>query len=472
MPVQVTSSSPPLEAVPFVRREAQMPDELIRRLSRPVPRYTSYPTAPHFHEGINSATYARWVRELPHDVPLSLYLHIPFCDRLCWFCGCHTKQVLRYEPIAAYLVPLVAEIRKVAELLDGRGRVTAIHLGGGSPSMLKPADLLGLAATLQSAFAIEGQPEFSIEIDPNDMTPDRYAGFAAAGVNRASIGVQDFDPKVQAAINRIQTPEQTRAVVDGMRAAGVTSVNLDVLYGLPFQTLDSLQRTIGEVLSMRPDRIALFGYAHVPWMKTHQKMIDESALPDVVARYRQAEAAAAQLIAAGYVAVGMDHFALPSDGLAIAAQSGALHRNFQGYTTDDATALIGLGASAIGVLPQGYVQNVTATGQYMRQVSEGGLALVRGVALTPDDRLRRYVIEQLMCNFEVSLGDLRSRFGPLADALVGEIAAFCAHDKEQLASFDGRRLVIAPARRAFVRLVAAAFDTYLVQGERRHSLAV
>lgn len=449
-----------------------MDDLLIRRLSRPVPRYTSYPTAPHFHQGIDSATYSQWLRELPGETPLSLYLHIPFCDRLCWFCGCHTKQILRYEPIAAYLPTLTAEIRKVAELLNGRGRVTAIHFGGGSPSMLRPPDFVELATVLRSSFGIVGEPEYSIEIDPNDMTADRFTGFATAGVNRASIGVQDFDPKVQAAINRIQTPAQTRAVVDGMRAVGVASVNLDVLYGLPFQTLDSVRGTIEEVLSMRPDRVALFGYAHVPWMKSHQKMIDEAALPDVVARYRQARAAAAQLTAAGYVAVGMDHFALPADGLAVAARAGTLRRNFQGYTTDDAIALIGLGASAIGVLPQGYVQNVTPTGEYMRLTSTAGLPVARGVALTADDLLRRHVIEQLMCNFELDIGDLQTRFGEGADGLVHEVEEYCATSTDQLASFDGTRLTIDPARRAFVRLVAAAFDTYLVQGERRHSLAI
>ena len=449
-----------------------MPVELAERYAKPVPRYTSYPTAPHFHAGIDDGVYRQWIEELPDDASLSLYLHVPFCDRLCWFCGCHTKQVHRYSPVGRYLSALHAEIEGVAKLLAGRGRVVAIHLGGGSPSMLTPGDLVALNALLRDRFVVSGNVEFSIEIDPNDMTADRFTGFATAGVNRASIGVQDFDPKVQAAINRIQTPAQTRAVVDGMRAVGVASVNLDVLYGLPFQTLDSVRGTIEEVLSMRPDRVALFGYAHVPWMKTHQRMIDEAALPDVVARYRQAQAAAAHLTAAGYVAVGMDHFALPADSLAVAARAGTLHRNFQGYTTDDALALIGLGASAIGVLPQGYVQNVTPTGEYMHLISTAGLPVARGVALTADDLLRRHVIEQLMCNFELDIDDLRLRFGEAADGLVREIEEYCATSTDQLASFDGIRLTIDPARRAFVRLVAAAFDSYLVQGERRHSLAV
>jgi oxygen-independent coproporphyrinogen-3 oxidase len=314
--------------------------------------------------------------------------------------------------------------------------------------------------------------EFSIEIDPNDMTPDRYDGFAAAGVTRVSIGVQDFDQKVQQAINRIQTIEQTRAVVDGMRARGVHSVNLDVLYGLPFQTEASLEATVGAVLDMAPDRIALFGYAHVPWMKTHQKMIDETALPDVVSRYHQSRLVANRLIAAGYEPIGIDHFALPRDGLAVAARAGRLHRNFQGYTTDDAPALIGLGASAIGSLPQGYVQNAVPTSDYMRRAQSGGLATVRGVELSSDDRMRGHVIEQLMCNFEVDVTELQLRFGGACGPLVDDMRALYAMDGEGLVSFDGDRLAMTERGRPFVRAIASVFDAYLEAGKQRHSVAV
>lgn len=449
-----------------------MLDALVVRLSKPVPRYTSYPTAPHFHEGVDSDTYKAWLQKVPADTPASLYLHIPFCDRLCWFCGCHTKQVLRYEPIAAYLKALSREIETVGSLLGRRERVTQIHLGGGSPSMLVPADMVSLAAELRKAFRMDESVEFSIEIDPNDMTPDRYGGFKAAGVTRASIGVQDFDPKVQHAINRTQTVEQTRAVVDSVRSVGVDSVNLDVLYGLPFQTEASLEGTIDAVLGMLPDRIALFGYAHVPWMKTHQKMIDEANLPGIVERYRQSRLAADKLIAAGYEPIGLDHFARPDDALAIAARSGRLHRNFQGYTTDGAPALIGLGASAIGSLAQGYVQNTVPTGEYMRQVQDGGLATARGIELTDDDRMRGFAIEQLMCNFVVEISDLEERFGQASAGLVGDMRALCAEEEEGMVSFDGRRLAMTERGRPFVRTFAASFDAYLRQGSARHSAAV
>jgi oxygen-independent coproporphyrinogen-3 oxidase len=449
-----------------------MSEDLIRRHTRAVPRYTSYPTAPHFHAGIDSDTYAGWLAALPATTPLSVYVHIPFCDRLCWFCGCHTKQVLRYDPIAAYLPALHKEIATVSTLLAGRGKATALHLGGGSPSMLAPADLLALADGVRQQFSTVGDMEFSIEVDPNDMTDDRYDGFAAAGVTRISIGVQDFDEKVQRAINRLQSVEQTRAVVDGVRARGVRSVNLDVLYGLPHQTTESLLRTIDLVLDMRPDRIALFGYAHVPWMKTHQRMIDEAALPNLTERFRQSQAAAARIVAAGYRSIGIDHFALPSDSLAVAAASGHLHRNFQGYTTDAAPALLGFGASAIGGLPQGYVQNVTATGQYLKAIETTGLVVARGVALTEDDRTRRWVIEQLMCNFAVPIAELTRLFGATGKAVLEEMYNAVLCDGDGLVTFDDEAYTVTELGKPFVRTIASAFDTYLAAGLGRHSAAV
>jgi oxygen-independent coproporphyrinogen III oxidase len=449
-----------------------MSEELIRRHARAVPRYTSYPTAPHFHAGVDGHTYSGWLSALPAATPLSIYMHVPFCDRLCWFCGCHTKQVLRYDPIAAYLPALHKEIATVSGLLAGRGKATALHLGGGSPSMLTPPDLLALADGVRQQFSTASDMEFSIEVDPNDMTDDRYDGFAAAGVTRISIGVQDFDEKVQRAINRLQSVEQTRAVVDGVRARGVRSVNLDVLYGLPHQTTAGLLRTIDLVLDMRPDRIALFGYAHVPWMKTHQRMIDEAALPNLTERFRQSQAAAARIVAAGYRSIGIDHFALPSDSLAVAAASGHLHRNFQGYTTDAAPALLGFGASAIGGLPQGYVQNVTATGQYLKAVETTGLAIARGVALTEDDRTRRWVIEQLMCNFAVPVADLTRVFGVTGKAVLEEMYNAVVCDGDGLVTFDGETYAVTELGKPFVRTIASAFDTYLAAGLGRHSAAV
>lgn len=444
---------------------------LIERLSAPVPRYTSYPTAPHFHAGVDARTYERWLSEIAPQATLSLYLHVPYCDRLCWFCGCHTRHTLRYRPVADYLKALIGEIGWVGARLAGRGRVTAIHLGGGSPTMLAPTDLARLGDSLRHAFAVSPQAEISIEIDPNGLGADRIAAMAAFGLTRASVGVQDFDPRVQRAINRPQSFGQTRAVIDALRAHGVRSVNVDALYGLPHQTLASIGRTMGRVLALAPDRVALFGYAHVPWIKAHQRMIDEAALPGTVARFRQAAAAGARLVAAGMVPVGMDHFARRGDSLALAAEAGTLRRNFQGYTADDAEVLIGLGASAIGRLPQGYVQNLVATGGYLEAVRAGGGAVAKGFALGEDDRLRAHVIERLMCRFSVTRAELAAR-SPGGAALFDLAREIAAGDEDGLATVSGGTFSITDRGRPFVRSIAARFDAYLGAGTARHSAAV
>lgn len=445
--------------------------QLVDRYSAPVPRYTSYPTAPHFHAGVDAQTYGQWLAALPQDATLSLYLHIPYCDRLCWFCGCHTKHTLRYEPVADYLLALYAEIDWVAERLDGRGLVTAIHLGGGSPTLLTPDDLIALKARLAARFTIAPGAEISIEIDPNDIDDGRYDAMAAFGLTRASIGVQDFDPVVQKAINRLQSFEQTAGVVEAMRARGVHSVNLDLLYGLPHQNEAGLARTVEQALSLSPDRTALFGYAHVPWMKPHQKMIHDAALPGRHARFAQAQLAALMLVDDGMMPIGFDHFAKPSDSLAIAARNGRLRRNFQGYTDDAADALIGFGASAIGQLPQGYVQNITATGEYRKAVLAGQGATARGVPVTADDRLRRHLIETLLCRFALGPADLVAH-GKAGRALYEQALGMALADRDGLLEVVGDEVAVTPTGRPFVRAIAARFDAYLDLGAARHSLAV
>jgi oxygen-independent coproporphyrinogen-3 oxidase len=451
--------------------EFPMQSDLIERYSAPVPRYTSYPTAPHFHAGISAQTYARWLGEVADDATISLYLHIPYCDRLCWFCGCHTKHTLRYEPIAHYLEALHAEIDWVADQLGGRGVVTAIHLGGGSPTMLTADDMAILKARLAARFTIAPHAEISIEIDPNDLGEDRFDAMAAFGLTRASVGVQDFDERVQRAINRLQSFEQTRHVIDSVRARGVHSVNVDVLYGLPYQTLDSIEATIAQVLSLAPDRTALFGYAHVPWMKKHQQMIPDEALPDIHARFAQSQLAAGLLNAGGLQSIGFDHFARPTDSLALAAAAGRLRRNFQGYTDDRADMLIGLGASAIGQLPQGYVQNITPTGDYQKSVLAGGGATTRGFALTPADRLHGFAIEALLCRFALRRDELR-QFGAAGETLFDAAGIIAATDPDGLTRADADCFSVTERGRPFVRAIAARFDTYLATGAARHSLAV
>jgi oxygen-independent coproporphyrinogen-3 oxidase len=444
---------------------------LIDRHSAPVPRYTSYPTAPHFHAGVDGETYARWLAEGPPDASVSLYLHVPFCDRLCWFCACHTKQVLRYEPIAAYLEALHAEIATVAAHL-GRRRVTAIHLGGGSPTMLAPDDIDRLGEALRLAFSIDEECESSLEVDTNDVDPAKLDAWRRFGITRASFGVQDFDPAVQQAINRYQSFAQTAEAVAGFRQGGVRSVNLDVLYGLPHQSTETLAGTLDQVISLAPDRIALFGYAHVPWMKKHQRLIDEARLPDRHQRFAQARLGAAMLSGAGYVPIGLDHFARPEDGLARAQDEGRLRRNFQGYTTDTADMLVGIGASSISRLPQGYTQNVTATADYKRTALAGRLPIVRGYALTEADKAAAWVIEELMCAFGFSADRLRQLFPAEAEPLVAEAEALVLSDADRFVRREGARFLVTERGRPFVRTIAARFDRFLKRSEQRHSIAV
>ncbi|UXT57301.1 oxygen-independent coproporphyrinogen III oxidase [Agrobacterium fabrum] len=449
-----------------------MNTELLRKYSGAVPRYTSYPTAPHFHEGIDDTTYRGWLGALNHRNRISLYLHIPYCDRLCWFCACHTKHTLKYEPIAVYLEALKQEIATVGALVSPDAVVSAVHFGGGSPTMLKPDDMVSLMDCLRRHFTFGLDPEISVEMDPNDLDDSRYDALAAVGMSRASLGVQDFDDKVQKTINRIQSFQQTKSVVDAVRARGVHSVNCDILYGLPFQTCETLKKTVGQIVSLNPDRVALFGYAHVPWMKKHQSLIPEDALPDIAERYRQMTMAGEMLKQAGYRAVGIDHFAKPADTLCQAVEAGALRRNFQGYTTDTADALIGLGASSVGRLPQGYVQNMVATGKYQRMVGEGGLAAVKGIELSQDDHLRSHVIERLMCDFSIDLSDMQHRFGKVSHSVRDQAQQFAAGDRDGVVRLDADVFAVTEVGKPFVRHIAAIFDTYLGNGRGRHSVAV
>jgi oxygen-independent coproporphyrinogen III oxidase len=446
--------------------------DLLTKYSAAVPRYTSYPTAPHFHSGVDCGKYSHWLAEVASGQSLSLYIHIPYCDRLCWFCACHTRHTLKYAPIKAYLDALFFEIEQVGGLVSANTKVVEVHLGGGSPTMLKPDDMIALMAQLRAHFSFAEHVEVSVEMDPNDLDEGRFDALAVIGLTRASLGVQDFDPRVQRAINRIQTFEQTKSVVEAVRARGVTSVNCDILYGLPHQTEETMEKTVGDILSLAPDRVALFGYAHVPWMKKHQTMIAEDTLPGAGQRFEQMSRAASMLRDAGYQATGIDHFALPNDSMATAAREGRLRRNFQGYTTDVADALIGLGASSISQLPQGYIQNMAATGEYQRMVKAGGLAAVRGIELSIEDRARACVIEQIMCEFGFSFSEFRSAFPHHAELIISEAKQFAGGDRDGLCTIETGYFALTQVGRTFARSVAAVFDSYLSSGKARHSIAV
>jgi oxygen-independent coproporphyrinogen III oxidase len=437
-----------------------------------VPRYTSYPTAPHFHAGVNADMHRLWLSALPKNLPLSLYLHVPFCDTLCWFCGCHTHVVNRYSPVSTYLGALLCEIATVAAIIGPDHPVSHIHWGGGSPTMLSPADIAALAAAVRAAFCVSDRAEFAVEIDPRGLTDETIAALAAAGLTRASIGVQDLDETVQRAINRVQPHEVTRSAVERLRAAGIAAINIDLVYGLPHQTESGVAQTIERTLELEPQRFAVFGYAHVPHFKKHMNLIKPETLPDAAARLAQFELAHRLLSAAGYVPIGLDHFALPDDGLAKAQAAGTLARNFQGYTDDAAPALIGLGASSISALPQGYVQNVPDVPEYRKAVEANMLATIRGVALSDDDVLRRAIIARLMCDLSVDLDAIARPFGKSAADFRAELDRLVELQGQGYVEIDGARIAVPAAARYGVRLVAAAFDRYLHQGGAIHSVAV
>lgn len=443
---------------------------------RRLPRYTSYPTAPHFTADIDAAHYRRWLGETDPATPASLYLHVPFCRQLCWFCGCNTRVVRKAAVINAYRDCLMREIDLVAEALPGRQRINQIHFGGGSPNTLDEASFASLLAHIRRRFDVRPDAEIAVEIDPRTVGESFIAACGGAGVTRASLGVQDLDPSVQQAINRIQPYDFVAGVVERLRAAGITDINIDLMYGLPRQTAAGLLATVEQVLRLTPSRVALFGYAHVPWMKRHQELIDEAELPDTAARWRQADAATRRLAEAGYVPIGMDHFALPDTPLARASADGALHRNFQGYTTDDAPALLGLGASAIGMLPQGYIQNASDVRAWSAAIDAGALPTMRGIAVDDDDRLRRAVIERLMCDMRVDLDAIAHRFGSNVGDFADEMTALRALRQEGLVEINGAVLRVPPDNRALLRVVAAVFDRYLTHDTAapspRHAIAV
>lgn len=445
-----------------------MRPEMLKKYSAPVPRYTSYPTAPHFSASVTGETYAAWLAQTEPGTPLSLYVHIPFCKEMCWYCGCSTKVTQRNEPIARYVGALEKEIATVARLLSGAHPVTHVHWGGGSPSILEPDDIRRVANALRSYFTFAPDAEFAVEMDPRGLDEARIAAFAEVGVNRVSIGVQDFDEAVQVAINRMQSFDQTKFVVEQFRAHGVKSVNIDLVYGLPHQTRSTLEQTLQHVLTLKPDRIALFGYAHLPARITHQRLIDEAALPDMTERFAQANRATSRLSEAGYVTVGLDHFALPTDSLAL----GNVHRNFQGYTTDKAAALIGLGASSIGRLPQGYVQNATPVADYERRVGNGGLATVRGHAMSVDDNVRGLVIERLMCDFRFPTEELRARFGTDAAPVIEEAQMLAESDPDELVEAEDQGFRVTEKGRLFIRSICTVFDSYFGKGTATHSAGV
>jgi oxygen-independent coproporphyrinogen-3 oxidase len=432
-----------------------------------LPRYTSYPTAPRFGAEIGAEDYRRWLTELPAGMRGSLYLHVPYCRSMCWYCGCHTTITQKDEPISDYVDVLRREIGMTAALPGRRLSIGHIHFGGGTPTIMTPDQLRGLMRLMGDAFDIRPDAEIAVEIDPRTLRPEMTAALGESGVNRASLGVQTFDPKVQNAINRIQSFATTAAAVEHLRDSGVRHLNFDLIYGLPHQTVSSCIDTVRQALLLKPQRFSVFGYAHVPNFKKHQRKIDSAALPGMEERSRQESAIGDAIAAAGYVRIGLDHFALPDDSMAMALLSGTLRRNFQGYTSDTSDALLGFGASAIGRLPQGYIQNEVHLLRYTQKVEAGSLPAAKGYALTGNDRVRAALIERIMCDFRVDM----SRIGGAAD--INDVAPALERLAEDgLIRRSGAVIEVTEEARPLVRAVAAAFDAYLGTTGVTHAPAV
>jgi len=448
------------------------PDLVAKYRHQRVPRYTSYPASPHFTDAVTVDTYRDWLRDADPRSSLSLYLHLPFCKSMCWYCGCHTTVVRHEDPIWSYLAALSAELRSVASLLPEGPVVRHVHFGGGTPTLLPVQGFRALMAELRTRFRIAPDAEIAIEIDPRTLSPDMVETLADVGVTRASLGVQSFDPDVQAAINRIQPFEMTQGAVNSLRAAGIRGINLDLIYGLPRQTVASCVETVRQAVSLKPDRLSIFGYAHMPSFKAHQNRIDPETLPDADERVAQLRAMEMAVMAFGYVRIGMDHFARPDDAIAVAAEKGTLRRNFQGYTTDEADMLLAFGASAIGKLPQGYVANILSVPAYLKAIEANGLATARGYRMSLDDKLRATVIEALMCRFDVDLARVAAAFDTPPEAIMPDARALADLAGDGVAHLHGTRLIVPEAARPLVRSVAALFDRHLDPEGGRHSKAI
>lgn len=446
---------------------------LIRRYDRPGPRYTSYPTAVEFHEGFGPADYQARLDATAarRDEPLSLYLHIPFCESRCAYCGCAVVATKKRDVAATYLEYLSRELTMLAGALGGRRRVVQYHWGGGTPTYLTVAQIARLDGLVRRHFDVAPDAEQAVEIDPRVTSREQLTLLRLLGFNRLSFGVQDFAEAVQQAIHRHQSETDTRALYWFAREAGFGSINFDLVYGLPRQTVPSFERTLASVTEMLPDRIAVYSYAHVPWLRPNQKVIDPLDLPDADAKRALLGSAIDAFTAAGYDPIGMDHFALPDDDLALAARERRLHRNFMGYTTRPAADSVALGVSAIGDVRGTFAQNHKTLARYYQALDAGRFPIERGYALTDDDRVRRYVITELMCNFHLDLAHVRARFGVTpGEYFAAELAALRAPEgpvSDGLLDISADALTVTPRGRLFVRNICMAFDRYLAAHEGR-----
>lgn len=452
---------------------------LLRKYSRPGPRYTSYPTAPAFTEAFGPVHYRDAIEQTNRpgtDSPISLYFHFPFCDTLCYFCGCTMLVTHSREQIREYKEYLKREIIIVAPLIANKRPVIQLHWGGGTPSYLDPDEIRDVGKFIQKHFTIDESVEAGVEIDPRGLTFDHMRALREVGFNRISMGIQDFNPRVQEAVNRIQPESISRDAVGWSRELGFGSINLDLIYGLPHQTLSSFAETVEKVISLSPDRLAVFNYAHVPWMKPHQKLIHAEDIPDADLKLELFKMTTEKLLDAGYWSVGMDHFAKRTDELALAQRNGTLYRNFQGYSTKAGCDLYGFGMSAIGHFHETYHQNVKNLRSYYQALKENSLATHVGYRMSADDHIRKEVIMKIMCDMEVTKRGIEDKFGITFDEYFGDaIQKLSPFVNDGLVSLLPEKILVRGMGRLVIRNIAMCFDAYLdkmIQEQRMFSKTV
>ena len=438
--------------------------ELLRKYSVPGPRYTSYPTAPYFHTGFGEAEWLDALAEASSARGLSLYAHIPFCDSLCYYCGCNMVATRDYSKTVPYLAALEREMARTAALVDPARRVHQLHWGGGTPTYLNPGDIRRLMDTMKQLYTLAPDAEVSCEVDPRELTFEHLAALRETGFNRVSFGVQDMDPDVQHAVNRIQSEFLIRQVLDWARELGFSSINLDLIVGLPKQSVESFRRTLDRVVSWSPDRLAVFAYAHVPWIKKHQNLIQEADLPDAATRLGLQEAVNEMLGAAGYVNIGLDHFARAEDELVRAQENKTLWRNFQGYTTHKDCDILAFGASSISQTADVYMQNEKKLKRYEDRATATGLAVERGIRLSRDDQIRRDAITRVMCDLELDFAAFGREWAIDFPAYFAEsLADLAPLVDDGLVTLASDRIDVTPAGRLFLRNIGMCFDRYLKQ---------
>lgn len=446
--------------------------------SKAGPRYTSYPTAPEFHDGFTEEIYKKHlIRSNEEGRELSLYFHLPFCRSACYFCGCNVVYTSKEDVKERYINYLEKEMTLLSKTLDISRSVRQIHFGGGTPTFYNAQQLKRIIDLIKRFFTnIASDCEFGCEVDPRYFNDEQMRVLKNGGVNRVSFGVQDFDMQVQEATHRIQPYELTKQAVEIARNNGINSINIDLIYGLPFQTLESFTKTLEQTISLNPDRMALFNYAHVPWMKKTMRKIDETTLPTPETKLEIMQRAIDMFTKSGYKMIGMDHFAKPDDELYIALENGKLHRNFQGYTTHSGTDMIGIGVTSIGEGEDFYAQSYRELDLYEKALDEGRLPLMRGFSLSDDDRLRKRVIMQLMSNFVLEFSSIEKEFGIVfADYFKEEMEEIKHYQDEELITIDNKKIVVSETGRLLIRNIVMPFDSYLKKiplSERRFSKTV